>query len=95
MSCKNYSRAYIHHLLTVQELLGPILIMVYVEIFLPLLYFNYIFFSHNIHHYLRFFQQIRQCVKEDKLNDLELIVAKQFKNYEDSMMKREELAEAS
>ncbi|XP_019874111.1 queuine tRNA-ribosyltransferase accessory subunit 2 [Aethina tumida] len=78
MSCKNYSRAYIHHLLTVQELLGPILIMV-----------------HNIHHYLRFFQQIRQCVKEDKLNDLELIVAKQFKNYEDSMMKREELAEAS
>ncbi|CAH0546556.1 unnamed protein product [Brassicogethes aeneus] len=69
-TCKNYSRGYIHHLLTVQELLGPILIMI-----------------HNIHHYLNFFDTIRQCIKENTLNELEFILIKQFKNYEDSRKK--------
>ncbi|KAH1003635.1 hypothetical protein HUJ04_003520 [Dendroctonus ponderosae] len=54
VACQGYSRAYIHHLLTVQELLGSVLIMV-----------------HNIHHMLRFFQKIRDSVREDKLNELE------------------------
>lgn len=27
LSCRKYSRAYIHHLVTVQELLGPLLLM--------------------------------------------------------------------
>lgn len=29
LTCREYSRSYIHHLLTVQELLGPILIMIH------------------------------------------------------------------
>lgn len=27
VACKNHTRAYIHHLLTVKELLGPVLLM--------------------------------------------------------------------
>ncbi|CEG49692.1 queuine trna-ribosyltransferase subunit qtrtd1-like [Plasmopara halstedii] len=44
-ACQKYTRAYIHHLLDVREMLGEIL-----------LYF------HNLHHYYRFFREIRSTI---------------------------------
>ncbi|XP_050312222.1 queuine tRNA-ribosyltransferase accessory subunit 2 [Anthonomus grandis grandis] len=63
--CMNYTRAYIHHLLTVQELLGPILIMI-----------------HNTHHMLKFFNKIRESIKDGTLDELEWRVQKQFDDFQ-------------
>lgn len=60
-ACKGYSRAYIHHLLTVQELLGSVLIMI-----------------HNVHHMLRFFEEIRGRIRTNNLKELEESIARQF-----------------
>ncbi|CAH1975607.1 unnamed protein product [Acanthoscelides obtectus] len=65
LACKKYTRAYIHHLLTVQELLAPVLIMI-----------------HNIHHYLRFFRKIRQCIANDTLDEFENFIAGRYENYQ-------------
>lgn len=65
ITCMGYSRGYIHHLLTVQELLGSVLIMI-----------------HNIHHMLRFFQKIRDSIRENSLQELEDRVAAQFKSFQ-------------
>nr|CAI5828679.1 unnamed protein product [Callosobruchus analis] len=73
LACRKYTRAYIHHLLTVQELLAPVLIMI-----------------HNIHHYLRFFKKIRQCIANDTLDDFENNIARQYENYQKKVTSSEE-----
>ncbi|XP_066151179.1 queuine tRNA-ribosyltransferase accessory subunit 2 [Euwallacea fornicatus] len=62
ITCKSYTRGYIHHLLTVRELLGNVLIMI-----------------HNVHHMLRFFEKIRECIKNDNVSELEKRIEDQFK----------------
>ncbi|XP_066260209.1 queuine tRNA-ribosyltransferase accessory subunit 2 [Euwallacea similis] len=62
VTCTSYTRGYIHHLLTVQELLGSVLIMI-----------------HNVHHMLRFFEKIRECLKDGNLSELEKRIEAQFK----------------
>ncbi|KAG5877907.1 hypothetical protein JTB14_011623 [Gonioctena quinquepunctata] len=69
LACTKYSKAYIHHLLTVQELLAPVLIMI-----------------HNIHHYLRFFKKIRECIANNTLNELEQRIFEQYKNHHDKII---------
>ncbi|KAK9891433.1 hypothetical protein WA026_014670 [Henosepilachna vigintioctopunctata] len=68
-ACLKYSRGYIHHLLSVQELLGPILIMI-----------------HNIHHFLRFFEKIRDCVAKDTLDELESRMEIHFQRYQQEIL---------
>lgn len=68
-ACLKYSRGYIHHLLSVQELLGPVLIMI-----------------HNIHHYLRFFEKLRECIANDTLDQLELSMEAHFRRYQQEML---------
>lgn len=34
---------------------------------------------HNLHHYKRFFEVIRKCIKNDKLHELTTLVADQYK----------------
>lgn len=41
-TCQNFTRGYIHHLLSTKEMLAGVLLSI-----------------HNIHHYLRFFEQLR------------------------------------
>lgn len=65
LSCREYTKSYIHHLLTVQELLGPILIMI-----------------HNIHHYLRLFKKIRECIFNNTLSLLEQRLSEQYKHFQ-------------
>nr|CAG4645622.1 EOG090X08JG [Lynceus sp. MCZ IZ 141354] len=48
-TCKNFTRAYLHHLVQLGELLAPILLTI-----------------HNLHHYLEFFQSIRNEIREKK-----------------------------
>ncbi|KAJ8938441.1 hypothetical protein NQ314_011477 [Rhamnusium bicolor] len=69
LACSKYSRGYIHHLLTVQELLAPVLIMI-----------------HNIHHYLRFFKKIRECIQNNTLSDLENRISEQYKNHQEKVL---------
>ncbi|XP_023014371.2 queuine tRNA-ribosyltransferase accessory subunit 2 [Leptinotarsa decemlineata] len=71
LACKKYSRGYIHHLLTVQELLAPVLLMI-----------------HNIHHYLRFFKKIRECIANDTLSELEYRISEQYKSHQDKVISR-------
>ncbi|KAB0796657.1 hypothetical protein PPYR_10757 [Photinus pyralis] len=61
LACSKYSRAYIHYLVNVQELLGPVLLTI-----------------HNVHHYMRFFESIRQCIGNGTLSLLEEKVGNQF-----------------
>lgn len=35
---------------------------------------------HNLHRYKRFFEAIRESIKNDKLNDLKALVAEQYKD---------------
>nr|CAH7718603.1 unnamed protein product [Callosobruchus chinensis] len=65
LACRKYTRAYIHHLLTVQELLAPVLIMI-----------------HNIHHYLKFFKKIRNCIANETLDNFENHIARQYQKYQ-------------
>ncbi|KAJ8974602.1 hypothetical protein NQ317_019347 [Molorchus minor] len=69
LACSKYSRGYIHHLLTVQELLAPVLIMI-----------------HNIHHYLRFFKKIRECIRNNSLSDFENKISEQYKNHQEKVL---------
>ncbi|KAF5296569.1 hypothetical protein FQA39_LY12487 [Lamprigera yunnana] len=69
LTCMKYSRGYIHHLVTVQELLGPLLLTI-----------------HNVHHYMKFFEKIRLCIREGTLPLLEEKISKQFKAYENEAM---------
>ncbi|KAJ8915849.1 hypothetical protein NQ315_004662 [Exocentrus adspersus] len=69
LSCSKYSRGYIHHLLTVQELLAPVLIMI-----------------HNIHHYLRFFGKIRDCIRNNTLNNLEHRIMELYKIHQENVL---------
>ncbi|XP_044765568.1 queuine tRNA-ribosyltransferase accessory subunit 2 [Coccinella septempunctata] len=69
LACLKYSRGYIHHLLSVQELLGPVLIMI-----------------HNMHHYLRFFEKIRECIREGSLDQLELGIETHFRRYQQEIL---------
>ncbi|KAF7382191.1 hypothetical protein HZH66_013623 [Vespula vulgaris] len=48
LTCKNHTRAYLHHLHVTKELLGMVLLMI-----------------HNTHHYLEFFNAIRQSIKDN------------------------------
>ncbi|CAM6105967.1 unnamed protein product [Calypogeia fissa] len=48
-ACRKHTRAYIHHLLNVHEMLAQTLLDI-----------------HNYHHYLNFFQAIREAVAKDK-----------------------------
>ncbi|CAG9824141.1 unnamed protein product [Phaedon cochleariae] len=69
LACAKYSRGYIHHLLTVQELLAPVLIMI-----------------HNIHHYLKFFKKIRECIENDTLSELEHLISDQYKSHQEKIL---------
>lgn len=68
-ACQKYTRAYVHHLLSVRELLGPVLIMI-----------------HNIHHYLRFFKKIRECIALNDLNSLETRIEEHFRKYQQEIL---------
>lgn len=39
-------------------------------------------FSHNIHHYLKFFEKIRECIKTNTLIKLREVVERQFKDHQ-------------
>lgn len=71
LTCSKYSRAYIHHLLSVRELLAPILIMI-----------------HNIHHYLRFFKKIRECIANSTLEELEERIDRQYRNHQEKILSK-------
>ncbi|KAL2713264.1 queuine tRNA-ribosyltransferase subunit QTRTD1 [Vespula squamosa] len=51
LTCKNHTRAYLHHLHVTKELLGMVLLMI-----------------HNTHHYLEFFDAVRQSIKNDSFS---------------------------
>lgn len=46
LTCQNHTRAYIHHLLNLKEMLGPVLLSI-----------------HNLHHYFKFFETIRESIR--------------------------------
>ncbi|XP_025837469.1 queuine tRNA-ribosyltransferase accessory subunit 2 isoform X2 [Agrilus planipennis] len=71
LACTKHTRGYIHHLLAVQELLGPILLTI-----------------HNVHHYLRFFEKIRECIKENTLPEYQTKIAKEFREFEKKISSR-------
>ncbi|XP_060519296.1 queuine tRNA-ribosyltransferase accessory subunit 2 [Cylas formicarius] len=66
LTCRNYSRAYVHHLLTVQELLGPILIMVH-NVYRMLMFFEKIRESIKTDTFREFEQHVTQQYR-DHLN---------------------------
>jgi queuine/archaeosine tRNA-ribosyltransferase len=37
---------------------------------------------HNLNHYKRFFEAIRDCIKNDKLKELTILVSEQYKDAE-------------
>ncbi|KAI4499179.1 hypothetical protein M0802_005762 [Mischocyttarus mexicanus] len=61
LTCKNHTRAYLHHLHNTKELLGMVLLMI-----------------HNMHHYIKFFNAIRQNIKDDKLNQFKETINLKF-----------------
>lgn len=61
LACRKHTKAYIHHLVTVQELLGPLLLTI-----------------HNNYHFMKFFEKIREAIRNDTLKDLEDVVERQF-----------------
>ncbi|KAK4877145.1 hypothetical protein RN001_009651 [Aquatica leii] len=71
LTCVKYSRGYIHHLVTVQELLGPLLLTI-----------------HNVHHYTKFFETIRECIRNDTLRILEETITKQFNLYQNGVKEK-------
>ncbi|KAK6130579.1 hypothetical protein DH2020_035671 [Rehmannia glutinosa] len=73
-TCQNHTKAYINHLLNVHEMLAQILLEMYVPNSLPIavaLFLGRVILtrnfchlsSHNTHHYLGFFQMIREAIK--------------------------------
>lgn len=51
-TCHNHTKAYIYHLISVKELLAPILLTL-----------------HNLHHYLKFFDVLREAIVEGKYEE--------------------------
>ncbi|KAF2902833.1 hypothetical protein ILUMI_03350 [Ignelater luminosus] len=78
LTCSKYSRGYIHHLVTVQELLGPLLLTI-----------------HNVHHYLKFFEKIRECIRNGTLSQLQEKITSQFNAYQEIITKKQTLVNVS
>ena len=62
-ACKRFTKGYIHHLFNCHELLGVIL-----------LYFLFVGelsgrTQHNMHHFLKFLQSVRQMIREGRLEE--------------------------
>lgn len=62
LACQKHTKAYIYHLVTVQELLGPLLLTI-----------------HNNHHFMKYFEKIRNAIKDGTIAELERVVEKQFR----------------
>ena len=71
-TCQLHSRAYLRHLFNVHEMNASILLQMYVIIYIiyEIIYIqNLLIFSHNLYRFLKFVDEIRTHINQDKIKE--------------------------